>query len=320
MIHTAACDERGGDAVKIFRMAVFLFLLALFSTGVSPVSAEGAETYRENEWNYVEDSMEVSLGIPEGMGGALSRIRAAGALRVATEPYFPPQEFIDPDLSGQAQYAGADMELARLIAQRMGVSLTLVPMEFTRVLEAVAEGECDLAISALSYTPGRAAAVTLSKGYYFGESGQQNGLLIREEDKGSIVTLRDLAGRVIVAQSGSLQEALLAEHVTDYGEFRRLSSAQDCYEAVAAGWADAAAVDAETAESYIAKNRNCRLTLAAGVALRQEPQYEGDRIAARKGETALIAFVNGVIDEALSRDLYLSWYREAAERAAELGL
>ena len=301
---------------------VFNTLILCFCVFFLPAAVAEDEdaVWRENGWNFVDASMDVSRGIPESASGALERIRIAGELRVATEPYVPPQEFIDPALAGQEQYAGADMKLAALIAKRMGVALEIVPMEFSEVLESVTEGECDLAVSALSYTPARASAVTLSKGYYFGDEGLSAGLLIREEEAGSILSLRDLSGRTIVAQSGSVQEALLADGVPDYREFRRLSSAQECYEAVAAGWADAAAVNVDAANAYIAKNRNCGLTLASGVVFRQEPQFEGDRIAARKGETQLIAFVNGVIDEVLKQDLYTDWYRESAERAAELGL
>ena len=306
-------------AGRMIWTALISLLLCLFLAG-AVCEEDREDPWQENEWNYVDRSMDVSRGIPEDASGALARIRAAGVLQVATEPYFPPQEFIDPAFEGQAQYVGADMKLAARIAERMGVALEIVPMEFSEVLDSVAEGECDLAVSALSYTPSRAEVVTLSKGYYFGQEGQGAVLLIRQEDKETIASLGDLSGRTIVAQSGSMQEAILADSVPDYLEFRRLSTAQDCYEAVAAGWADAAAVNSESAEAYISKNRNCGLMLAPGVHLRQESQFEGDRIAAKKWETQLIAFVNGVIDEILSEDLYNTWYAESAARAAELGL
>ncbi len=299
-------------------LTVLCFCFIWFSFASTEAIAE--KIWRENDWNFVSASMNISGGIPADASGVLDHIRLTGELRVATEPYFPPQEFIDPALNGQAQYVGSDMKLAALIAERMGVMLTIVPMEFSEVLESVAEDECDLAISALSYTPGRASEVTLSKGYYFGDEGLGAGLLIREEDAETIMSLQALSGRTIVAQSGSVQEAFLADSVTDYLEFRRLSSAQDCYEAVAAGWADAAAVNVEAANAYIEKNRNCGLTLVSGVVFRQEPQFAGDRIAAKKGETQLIAFVNGVIDEVLRENLYVSWYQESEARAAELGL
>ena len=144
-------------------LPLWLFALLLcFSASV--LAEETEEIYVENAWNYVENSMDVSHGIPEDAAGALERIRLRGKLLVATEPYYPPQEFIDPSKTGQDQYVGPDMELARLIAKRMGVELEIVPMEFSRVLFAVADGECDLAISALAYTPSRAVMMTLSKG------------------------------------------------------------------------------------------------------------------------------------------------------------
>ena len=104
---------------------------------VSPALAESLEDgeaesqYLENAWNFVDASMDVSAGIPADARGVLADIREAGVLRVATEPYFPPQEFIDPDLEGQDSYVGADMALARLIASRMGVALQIVPMDFS---------------------------------------------------------------------------------------------------------------------------------------------------------------------------------------------
>lgn len=67
--------------------------------------------------------MDVDHGIPDNATGVMDRIKRKGVLRVATEPYFAPYEFIDHEQFDQRQYAGADMELARLIAEKMGVEL-----------------------------------------------------------------------------------------------------------------------------------------------------------------------------------------------------
>ena len=284
------------------------------------LAEEEESPYFENEWNYVDGSIDVSGGIPEDAVGVLGRIREAGALRVATEPYFPPQEFIDPNLSGQEQFVGADMELARLIAQRMGVELVIVPMDFADVLDAVAAGECDLAISGLMYTPGRAAKVELSKGYHYAGNDAGSGLLIRSADAEQIREPRDLAGRDIVAQSGSLQETQMAENVTHYREFRRLSLVQDVYKAVESGRADAAMVDIESAENYIENNPDCGLALVPGVRFVPDEQFDGDRVAGKKGELRLMYFVNGVIDEVLPSGQYEEWFKSYGEYAARLGL
>ena len=300
--------------IRAMALALTLVLLPIFTL------SEEETLYVENRWDFVDGSLDVSQGIPEDAVGVLARIRETGELRVATEPYFPPQEFIDPVLDGQERFVGADMELARRIAGRMGVVLVIVPMEFTHVLTAVAEGECDLAISALSYTPGRASLVELSKGYFFSESGLDTVLLVRAEDAESITDISDLNGRDIAAQSGSLQETLLAEGVTDYRQFRRPASIQAVYSAMQEGLADAAAVDMETARAYIQNNPDCGLALVTDVSFQLEEQFRGDRVAAKKGELQLMYCVNGVIDEVTDSGLYRQWYDESSDYAASLGL
>ena len=283
-------------------------LLLAVATGV----CEEAPLYIENEWNYVDDSMDVSNGIPENAGGRLARIRATGRLTVATEPYFPPQEFIDESRTGQERFVGSDMEMARLIAERMGVELEIVPMAFSEVLASVAEGRYDLAISALSFTPGRAAAMEMSKGYYYTSEAASSGLLIRESDAGDIRSLEDLADRDIAAMSGSLQESMAAESIPNYRQFRRLDSDVDVYEAVMTGKADAGIVDLENARAYIRRRAGCGLTIVPDTYFTLQPQFQGDRVAARKGEIELICFVNGVIDELLESGQYDRWFEEYA--------
>lgn len=56
------------------------------------------------------------------------------------------------------------------------------------------------------------------------------------------------------------------------------------------------------------------------VVFAQEAQYDGDRIAARKGETELIAFVNGVIGEVTDSGEYENWFDQYAVLAKDLGL
>ncbi len=311
-------DRRCMIHLGIFALAALLALMPALAESLE--DGEAGARFMENAWNYVDESMDISAGIPEDAAGALADIRESGVLRVATEPFFPPQGFIDPDLDGQDTYAGADMALARLIARRMGVALQIVPMDFSEVLNAVSEGSCDLAISALSFTPGRAAQVTFSKGYYYAGTQAGSGLMIRAADSGSITGVDSLVGRNIAAQSGSLQEVQMYENVFHYREFRRMGSVQDLYDALTGGAVDAAMVDATTGQAYIDGNPNCGLMMVPGVLFTLEAQFEGDRIAARKGEGQLIAFVNGVIDEVVDSGQYMAWYDEAAQRANALGL
>ena len=299
------------------KAVILLAVITLLCCAFCPTAA-AEEVYVENDRNYVDGSMDVTNGIPENASGVLDRIRRSGVLRVATEPYFPPQEFIDPDKSGQEKYAGADMELARLIAARMGVELQIIEMEFSDVLPALTEDQADLTISAISFTPARANSWTMSKGYYYADSTANTVLIVREAEKEQYDDMKALADKTLIAQSSSLQEAQAAENIAFYKEFRRVSSIQSVYDAVEQGRADAGVVDMETAENYIRNNPEAGLALADCLTFELEEQYQGDRIAAKKGETQLIYFVNGVIDEVLADGTYMKWLDEAQQRADEL--
>ena len=303
------------------RPVTCLLLTAMLLLTAACAGAESwDQIYVENEWNYADGSIDTAAGIPENATGVMDRIRRNGVLRVATEPFFPPFEFVDPEKEGQEQYAGADMMLARLIAERMGVELEILPMEYTQVMPALMENQCDLTLSALAFTPGRASSYALSKGYYFPDSSASVVFVIREEDREKITSIQDLADRTLIAQSNSLQEAMAAEQVYSYKEFRRAMSAQAVYEAVRQGQADAGVVDMESAETYIRNNPGAGLMIAEGIRYQLGKHYLGYRAAAKKGELQLIYFVNGVIDEAIENATYDAWLDEARKRAEELGL
>ena len=112
----------------------------------------------------------------------LEEIKAQGYIELCTEPYFAPYEFVDPSKSGDDQYVGVDIEIARYIAGKIGVELRIVPLDFTAVLAGIADGKYDIAISAIAYSPSRAEAMRLSNVYKANTGGY--GFITRTEDAG----------------------------------------------------------------------------------------------------------------------------------------
>ena len=78
----------------------------------------------------------------------LAQIKEKGYIELCTEPYFAPYEYVDPNKSGEDQYQGMDIEVARYIADKLGVDLKITALDFTAVLAGVADGKYDFAISA----------------------------------------------------------------------------------------------------------------------------------------------------------------------------
>lgn len=250
----------------------------------------------------------------------LEKIKNKGYMEVATEPSFAPNEFIDPSKEGDEKYVGSDIELAKYIADELGVELRIVPLEFSAVLSSVTEGKYDMAISALAYTPLRAEAMNLSKGYEFSDDAEGHGLLIRKEDKDNIKGISDISDKVIVAQSGSLQEMFINEQVPKYKEFKRVSATTDGFLSVQENKADVCATQVATAKLYIAANPDSNLMVVEGFKFEEKPETSGTRIGIPKGEEELTEKLNEIIDEVLDKGLYEEWRIEYEAYAKKLGL
>ncbi|MBR5108790.1 MAG: transporter substrate-binding domain-containing protein [Clostridia bacterium] len=136
----------------------------------------------------------------------LSDIQAKGVLVLGANIEFPPYEFYwtNPE-TGAEEIAGFDMDLARGIAQQLGVELQINDQAFSGLVTALSIGEMDMVISGLAIKPERLEVVDFSDPYFSGEQI----LLVRAEDYDKYLTAEDLAGKKVGAQLGSLQQGIL---------------------------------------------------------------------------------------------------------------
>ena len=184
---------------QLLILGTTLLLSAAALTGCSGSSAMGATIPQTTSGEPAAPQTDAGIIASEttGSNNRLNEILERGYIEIATEPYFAPNEFIDPTKSGEEAYTGSDVELAKYIGEALGVEVRLKPMDFTSVLGSITTGKYDLAISALAYTPARAETMNLSKGYYFGDEDPQTayGILVRKEDVDSIKSFNDLSDR-----------------------------------------------------------------------------------------------------------------------------
>lgn len=82
-------------------------------------------------------------------------------LVVATNAEFPPFEYTEGD-----QYLGVDMEIAYLLAQKLGKELVIQNMDFDAVCLSVGSHKCDIAMAGLTINEKRKESVTFSDSYY----------------------------------------------------------------------------------------------------------------------------------------------------------
>ena len=116
---------------------------------------------------------------------SLSDIKEKGQLIVGASVAFPPYEFYytNPE-TGEEEYAGFDMMLAKGIADYLGVELVIADQSFAGLITALRAGEIDMIISGMAIRPDRLEVVDFSDIYYTG--GQI--LMVRAEDAEAIKT------------------------------------------------------------------------------------------------------------------------------------
>lgn len=243
----------------------------------------------------------------------LEKILESGKLVLATSPDFAPLEFEDLS-SGEAQYVGSDIELAKYIAEKLGVELEISAMDFSAVQAAIPSGQADIAISGFAKTEERAQNMELSTPFNITEDGGQTVLVLKGEGA-NYTTADDFSGLQIGAQNGSLQYNLVSSQLPDDVEIVPVGSLNDGVLMLETGKIDALASDLSNAELLLESHDGIETT-----DFMFEYSSEGNVAAVKKGETELIEAVNEIIDEVNELGLYEQWKEEATELAKSLGI
>ena len=255
-------------------------------------------------------------GSSKAKGDLLEEIKAQGYIELCTEPYFAPFEFVDPSKTGDDQYVGVDIEIAKYIAEKIGVELRIVPLDFTAVLAGIADGKYDMAISAIAYSPSRAEAMRLSNVYKPNSGGY--GFLTRTEDVDKYSSVEDLKDAVVITQSGSVQESLYNQNVKACKEFKLVANMTDGYLAVAEGKADVCICSTESAQLYAEANGGLAIP---DFRFEVDPNMNGTVMAMPlEGSESLLEVVNEAIAELNAQGKIDKWNEEYTAYAAQLGI
>ncbi len=191
---------------------------------------------------------------------SLARLHESGVWRVGLDPSFPPFEQLDT--SGHP--VGFDVDLATAIAGRLGVRLDVETVGFDELMDAVAAGRVDAAISALPIAGWRPEDVSFSAPYI------EAGVVLAAPAGSPITGTASLAGRRVAVEWGSegdSQARALQKGRPGMTVVAR-ESPDDALAAVGQGGADAAIVDAISLDLF---DRDGGHLLAVGPPLVSDP-------------------------------------------------
>ena len=250
--------------------------------------------------------MAVSMAVPTFAADEVETV-TDGKLTVATSPDFAPYEFYSIDEDGNPSLAGFDMDLAKYIADKMGLELEVIPMDFDGVLSELSQKNVDLGMAGLSPDPAREDAMDFSDLYYKG--GQS---FVSVKDKADqFKSLKDANNKdySIGAQTGSIQLDLANKNTPD-ADIVSLPKVTDLISELMTGKMDGAFIETAVAESYQKNYPDLQILFDVPY------DSEGSAIGVSKGNEALLKAVNKAINEALDDGSMDKFIADATELAA----
>ena len=208
-----------------------------------------------------------------------------GKLTLSTNAEFPPYEMLDD--SGKP--IGIDMEVAEAIAKKLGLELVINDMGFDNALLAAQNGQSDIAMAGITVNEDRLAVMDFTDSYATGVQV----VIVKE---GSEVNMDNLGDYQIGTQLGTTGYIYASDTPENggYGENHVIGyeSGAVAVQALVNGQVDAVIIDNLPAQSYVEANAAAGLTILEGTWV--EEDYA---IALQKGNTELMAAVNGALNE-----------------------
>lgn len=179
----------------------------------------------------------------------------AGKLHMATNAAFPPYEMIgDKD----NEYIGIDVDIAKLIAEKLGLELVIDDMDFGAVITSVQQGKSDMAMAGLTVNEERKKNVDFTTSY---AKGIQVVIVTEDSD---IKSIDDLANnKIIGTQANTTGYFYCSAPVEDggYGEDMVVAyeNGPTAVKALIDGKVDAVVIDNEPAKAFVAQNPGLKI-------------------------------------------------------------
>ncbi len=230
-----------------------------------------------------------------------------GKLTVATSPDFAPYEFYAIDENGDPSLAGFDIAIAQLIADKLGLELEVIPMDFDGTISELGAGKVDIALAGYSPDPDREDLMNFSTIYYKG--GQSFWCTKATAAKFTDLASANNADYTIGAQIGSIQADLAYDNTPD-ANIIEMSKVTDIIADMLAGKMDGAFIEDAVGVTY-SKNYP-DLVKVCDVPYDQE----GSVVGVNKDNVALLAAINIIIEEAVADGTVDGFVAEANDLAS----
>ena len=263
----------------VFLAGIMCASLAACGSGAAD-DAASTDTQTAAEETAEETADDAAAADTEGETAEAGEVTTVteGILTMGTNAAFPPYEYYEGDT-----VVGIDAEIAQAIAEKLGLSLEIVDMDFNSIITAVQSGKVDVGIAGMTVDPERLENVDFTDSY---ATGVQVVIVTEDSD---IASVDDLEGKLIGTQEGTTGWSYCSE---DYGDDMVIpyTNGATAVQALLDGKVDCVVIDQQPALSFVEANEGLKI-------LETEYAVEDYAIAVSKDNTALRDAINTALNE-----------------------
>jgi polar amino acid transport system substrate-binding protein len=173
--------------------------LAVAATVLAGCSAGGGGTGKADAGSTATADSSLQAMLP-------ADIKKAGVLKVGTEAFYPPFEYLDTD---NQTVIGLDMDLINAVGDELGLKVDVTNMAFDGLLPALDGKRIDVVVAAMTDTKARQEKYDFIDYFLTGQ-----GIVVPKGNPGRIKGVEDLCGLKVAALEGSTQLSLLEKFNT----------------------------------------------------------------------------------------------------------
>ncbi len=227
----------------------------------------------------------------------LTQVLESGKLRVAIIPDNPGWSTLGTD----NDYHGIDADIARLLAESLGVELEFQNTDGAGRVPMIQSGKADVVIACLTATNERAKSVAFTDPY---ASGGIIGLCPADN---VLQSWDELEGKKISVARGSTNDTFATEHYPN-SEIVRFDAIADAFTALKTGKVDVLLEDVTAVNDLAAENSDVDV-------MPVNPQQSSYMcMAIRQGDAAWMEYLNNFIRNALYNGQINEFYKDAFGR------
>ena len=251
--------------------SILLFIIFAFIVSCGGGNKAASNNTAENNTSAAEDN-------------SLQKVKDAGKLVLGLDDTFAPMGFRDEN----GEVVGFDIDLAREVANRLGVELEIKPIEWSSSILSLNKGDVDVLWNGVTINEARKQQINFSKPYL-----NNRLVIVKAIDDNTINSKDDLRGKVLGVQVGSNDEALTADPSSKNAkEIRRYDVNVNAFLDLQAKRIDAVIIDEVAAQYYISEKK------APFVVVDNTPLTEElYGIGFRKSDAQLLAEVDKILDD-----------------------